>query len=78
VGREHLRADVGDGLARLELFALPQTCVVRLIGAFTLPVSTMVWLSTVITIGAIAAAVVVAGGAVGQPIEKMIDAEVAA
>jgi hypothetical protein len=34
--------------------ALLAECVARLVGAFTLPVSTMVWLSTVFTMSAIA------------------------
>ena len=52
-------------------------CAARLAGAYTLPVTTMVWLGTVITLGAIAVAIV-AGGAAAGPIQKMIDAETAA
>ncbi len=52
-------------------------CVARLIGAYTLPVTTMVWLSTVLTMGAIGLAVMVGRAAAG-PIQKMIDAEAAA
>jgi hypothetical protein len=52
-------------------------CVARLAGAYTLPVPTMVWLGTVMTLGAIAVAIV-AGGATAGPIQKMIDAEAAA
>ncbi|GAA5182535.1 hypothetical protein GCM10023322_19750 [Rugosimonospora acidiphila] len=44
-------------------------------GATTLPVTTMVWLSTAILIGAIGGAAIVAGGVAGDPMEKMIDAE---
>ncbi len=55
--------------------ALLAECVARLVGAFTLPVSTMVWLSTVFTISAIGLAIMV-GSAAAVPIEKMIEAEV--
>ena len=57
--------------------ALLGECAARLVGAYTLPVTTMVWLGTVITLGAIGAAMV-AGGAAAGPIQKMIDAEAAA
>ena len=57
--------------------ALLAECAARLVGAYTLPVTTMVWLGTVITLGAIGAAMV-AGGAAAGPIQKMIDAEAAA
>jgi hypothetical protein len=52
-------------------------CAARLVGAYTLPVTTMVWLGTVLTLGAIVVAIV-AGGAAAGPIQKMIDAEAAA
>ena len=52
-------------------------CAARLAGAYLLPVTTMVWLGTVLTLGAIALAIV-AGGAASGPIQKMIDAEAAA
>lgn len=52
-------------------------CAARLAGAYTLPVTTMVWLGTVMTLGAIAMAIV-AGGAAAGPIQTMIDAEAAA
>ena len=38
-------------------------CAARLVGAYTLAVSTMVWLGTVMTLSAIAVAIVVGGGA---------------
>jgi len=57
--------------------ALLGECAARLVGAYTLPVTTMVWLGTVMTLGAIGAAIV-AGGAAAGPIQKMIDAEAAA
>jgi hypothetical protein len=50
-------------------------CVARVIGAFTLPVSTMVWLSTVMTVGAIGVAAV-AGGIAAAPMEGMLRDEV--
>src|SRR5215831_9121446 len=51
-------------------------CAARLVGAYTLPVATMVWLGTVFALGAIGLAMVVGGAAAG-PIQKMIDAEAA-
>jgi hypothetical protein len=57
--------------------ALLAECAARLVGAYTLPVTTMVWLGTVITLGAIGVAIVVGGAAAG-PIQQMIDAETAA
>jgi hypothetical protein len=51
-------------------------CAARLAGAYLLPVTTMVWLGTVLTLSAIAMAIV-AGGAAAGPIQKMIDAEAA-
>ncbi|MFJ2865066.1 VC0807 family protein [Kitasatospora sp. NPDC087314] len=54
--------------------ALLAECVARVVGAFTLPVATMAWLSTVFLIGAI-----VAGSMLGQiavePMEKLVRAE---
>jgi hypothetical protein len=50
-------------------------CVARVIGAFTLPVPTMVWLGTVILLGALGAGVLVGGVAAG-PMMAMIEAEV--
>ena len=57
--------------------ALLAECAARLVGAYTLPVTTMVWLGTVMTLGAIGVASV-AGGAAAGPLQKMIDAEAAA
>jgi hypothetical protein len=57
--------------------ALLAECAARLVGAYTLPVTTMVWLSTAMTLGSIGLAIVVGGAAAG-PIQKMIDAEAAA
>jgi hypothetical protein len=52
-------------------------CTARLIGAYTLPVTTMVWLGSALTLGAIGVAMI-AGGVAAVPIQKMIDAEAAA
>ncbi len=57
--------------------ALLAECAARLAGAYTLPVTTMVWLGTIMGLGAIAVALV-AGGAAAGPMQKMIDAEAAA
>lgn len=57
--------------------ALLTECVLRLVGAFTLPISTMVWLGTVITVVAICLAIAVSGRAT-VPMEKMIIEEAAA
>ncbi|WP_433179328.1 VC0807 family protein [Actinoallomurus sp. CA-150999] len=54
--------------------ALLGECVARLIGAFTLPIATMAWLSSVILIAAIAVGIAV-GAVATRPIEKMIEAE---
>ena len=52
-------------------------CAARLVGAYALPVTTMVWLGTVMTLGAIGVAIV-AGGAAAGPLQEMIEAEAAA
>jgi hypothetical protein len=57
--------------------ALLAGCAASLVGAYTLPVTTMVWLGTVLTLGTIGVAIV-AGGAAAGPIQKMIDDEAAA
>jgi hypothetical protein len=57
--------------------ALLAECAARLVGAYTLPVTTMVWLGTVMTLGSIGVAIV-AGGVAAGPIQQMIDAEAAA
>lgn len=53
-------------------------CVARFVGAYTVPVDTMVWLGTVIMIGAMAIAFLVSGGLAVEPMEKMLAAEVEA
>jgi hypothetical protein len=55
-------------------FALLADCIARLVGAYTLPVPTMVWLSTVMVLGAVGLGVV-AGGFPASTIQKMVDAE---
>ncbi|AKJ11636.1 membrane protein [Streptomyces incarnatus] len=55
--------------------ALLLECVSRILGAYTLPVDTMVWLSTVFLIGFMAVAFVVSGGLAVEPMEKMLAAE---
>jgi hypothetical protein len=50
-------------------------CAGRVAGAFTLPVGTMVWLSTVMIVGAIMVAVVISGGAAAEPMEQLIKQE---
>ncbi|MEE4421455.1 VC0807 family protein [Streptomyces bugieae] len=52
-------------------------CVLKVIGAYTLPVETMVWLGTVMTVVAILVAMFLAGGSCADPMEKMVAAEVA-
>jgi hypothetical protein len=51
-------------------------CAARLIGAYTLPVTTMVWLGTTATLGAVGLGIM-AGGAAAAPMQKMIEAETA-
>ncbi|MBM4793352.1 hypothetical protein HXP44_15135 [Streptomyces sioyaensis] len=51
-------------------------CVVKAIGAYTIPVHTMVWLGTVLTLVAVLLSMVVAGGSCADPMEKMVKAEV--
>ncbi|MFJ9869220.1 VC0807 family protein [Streptomyces sp. NPDC101165] len=58
--------------------ALLAECVVRVVGAYTVPVDTMVWLGTVIMVGTIGIAVVISGALAVGPMERMLDAEVEA
>ncbi len=60
-----------------ELVVLLAECAARVVGAYTLPVTTMAWLGTVMALGALGMAMI-AGGAAAGPIQKMIDAEAAA
>ncbi|MFE1312119.1 VC0807 family protein [Streptomyces sp. NPDC058755] len=58
--------------------ALLAECVVRVVGAYTIPVDTMVWLGTVIMVGTIGIATVISGGLAVGPMEGMLAAEVEA
>jgi len=51
-------------------------CVTRAVGAYTLPISTMVWLSTVLVVGAIGFACT-AGGLAAGPMLTMMERELA-
>ncbi|MFE6744873.1 VC0807 family protein [Kitasatospora purpeofusca] len=57
--------------------ALLAECVARAAGAFTLPVATMAWLSTVLLVCGIGAGSVL-GQAAAQPMEKLVRTEAAA
>ncbi|WP_416966155.1 VC0807 family protein [Streptomyces sp. Agncl-13] len=50
-------------------------CVARVVGAYTLPVDTMVWLGTVVMVGTMVVAAVVSGGLAAGPMAEMIAAE---
>ncbi|MER6979264.1 VC0807 family protein [Streptomyces carpinensis] len=58
--------------------ALLAECVVRVVGAYTVPVDTMVWLGSVIMVVAMAAAFMVSGALAAGPMERMLAAEVKA
>ncbi|GAA1975030.1 VC0807 family protein [Amycolatopsis minnesotensis] len=62
-------------ITRMWGVALFAECLVRVALAFTLPVPTMVWLSTVMMIGTMAGAVVLSG-ALAQPLEAAVEREV--
>lgn len=51
-------------------------CVVRVVGAYTLPVDTMVWLGTVIFVLAMGLGFVVSGALAAVPMAEMVAAEV--
>ncbi|MFJ5535141.1 VC0807 family protein [Streptomyces sp. NPDC093261] len=53
-------------------------CVVRIVGAYTLPVDTMVWLGSVIFIAAMALGFLVSGALAAGPMAGMLAAEVQA
>jgi hypothetical protein len=55
--------------------ALLVECIVRIVGAYTVPVDTMVWLGTVIMLGAIGVGIVVGGAFGAGPMERMLAAE---
>ena len=50
-------------------------CVVRIVGAFTVPVDTMVWLGSVVLVAAVVAGIVVGGAFGAGPMERMLTAE---
>ncbi|MYX28109.1 hypothetical protein GTY75_15890 [Streptomyces sp. SID8381] len=56
--------------------ALLAECVARIVGAYTVPVDTMVWLGTVVMVAAMAVAFLVSGGLAAGPMEHMLAAEV--
>nr|WSW69161.1 hypothetical protein OG461_24870 [Streptomyces sp. NBC_00995] len=53
--------------------ALLGECVVRAVGAYTVPVETMVWAGTVVMVAAMVLAFVVSGRAAVGPMERMIE-----
>ncbi|MFJ5271172.1 VC0807 family protein [Streptomyces sp. NPDC088358] len=55
--------------------ALLGECVVRVVGAYTLPVDTMVWLGTAVMIGTMTLAMLLSGGLAAGPMEAMVRAE---
>ncbi|MFF7357867.1 MULTISPECIES: VC0807 family protein [Streptomyces] len=55
--------------------ALLTECVARVVGAYTVPVDTMVWLGTVFVVGAIGIGMLVGGGLAIEPMQKMLQAE---
>jgi hypothetical protein len=68
------RPSVRDGWAGYQPPAGPPPPSPAAAGPVALPVTTMVWLGTVMLLGAIGLAIIVGGLAVG-PMEKMIEAE---
>lgn len=58
--------------------ALLGECVARVVGAYTLPVDTMIWLGTVVMIGTMAVTAVVSGGLAVGPMAEMIAEELKA
>ncbi|MEU6403747.1 VC0807 family protein [Streptomyces sp. NPDC046985] len=50
-------------------------CAARLVGAYTVPVDTMVWLGSVVMVGAMAVAFMVSGGLAVEPMARMLAAE---
>ncbi|MEU9396873.1 VC0807 family protein [Streptomyces sp. NPDC048324] len=56
--------------------ALLAECAARIVGAYTLPVDTMVWLGSVVLAGAITLAFLVSRKAAAEPMARMLTAEV--
>ncbi|MFS4091948.1 VC0807 family protein [Streptomyces sp. AF1A] len=55
--------------------ALLVECIARVVGAYTIPVDTMVWLGTVFLIASMVIAFVASGGLAVDPMEKALAAE---
>ncbi|MFG2790656.1 VC0807 family protein [Streptomyces sp. NPDC048419] len=55
--------------------ALLAECVARVVGAYTIPVDTMVWLGGVLMIGVMALTFLLSGGLAAGPMEAMVRAE---
>ncbi|MFI6662561.1 VC0807 family protein [Streptomyces sp. NPDC050523] len=55
--------------------ALLAECVARIVGAYTIPVDTMVWLGGVLMIGVMALTFLLSGGLAAGPMEAMVRAE---
>ncbi|GAA2651075.1 VC0807 family protein [Streptomyces lunalinharesii] len=53
-------------------------CVLKIVGVYLLPVHTMVWLGTVLTVVVLLLAMVIAGGAAAAPMEQLVTAEAGA
>ncbi|MFE4701902.1 VC0807 family protein [Streptomyces sp. NPDC056738] len=53
-------------------------CVVKAVGAYTLPIDTMVWLGTVVTIASMVLAFLLSGRFAVVPMQKMLEHELAA
>ncbi|MGW0971975.1 VC0807 family protein [Streptomyces sp. NPDC002516] len=53
-------------------------CVAKAVGAYTLPIDTMVWLGTVVTIASMVLAFLVSGRFAVVPMQKMLERELAA
>ncbi|AKN68443.1 membrane protein [Streptomyces sp. PBH53] len=53
-------------------------CVARVVGAYTVPVDTMVWLGSVVLVAAMVIGFVVGGALAAGPMEEMLTAEAAA
>ncbi|MET7704174.1 VC0807 family protein [Streptomyces sp. NPDC005485] len=56
--------------------ALLAECIARIVGAYTIPVDTMIWLGGVIMIGVMAVTFLVSGGLAAGPMEGILAAEV--
>lgn len=53
-------------------------CVARIVGAYTLPVETMVWLGTVVMVASMVLAFLISGRFAVVPMERMLERELAA